>query len=103
MAGEHDRILTSGAPVRAAERALPLIPGGLSAPLAELLGTAAYAVSPHGRADVLANLRVIAPDRAGTGLVRRVFVEQARNYLEVFHVPHLAPERLLASIEHRGW
>jgi lauroyl/myristoyl acyltransferase len=95
--------MTSGALVRAAERALPLIPGGMSAPLAEILGTGAYLASPRARANVLANLRVIAPDRARGGLVRRVFVEQSRNYLEVFRVPRIAPERLLASIEHRGW
>ena len=95
--------MATGALVRAAERALPLIPSGVSAPLAEILGTAAYLASPHARANVLANLKVIAPERANGGLVRRVFVEQSRNYLEVFRVPHIAPDRLLASIEHRGW
>ena len=94
---------TSGALVWAAERALPLIPGGMSAPLAEIFGSAAYVASPRARANVLANLQVIAPDRANAGLVRRVFIEQSRNYFEVFHVPHIPPQRLLASIEHRGW
>lgn len=103
VAGESDHLLTSDALVRAAERALPHIPGGLSAPIAEVLGTAALLASSRARANVRANLEVIAPERAGAGLVRRVFVEQARNYLEVFHVPRLAPRELLASIEHRGW
>jgi len=95
--------VTSAVLVRAAERALPLIPGGLGAPIASVLGTAAYLASPRARANVLANLRVIAPERANPGLVRRVFVEQSRNYLEVFHVPRMSPRRLIASIEHRGW
>jgi len=89
--------------VRAAERALPLLPNGLGAPIAEVLGTAAYLSSRHARANVLANLRVIAPERASAALARRVFIEQARNYLEVFRVPHIAPKRLLAQIEHRGF
>ena len=95
--------MATSALVRAAERALPLIPNGVSAPLAEVLGTGAYLASPRARANVMENLRVIAPERASAGLVRQVFVEQSRNYLEVFHVPHIAPDRLLASIEHRGW
>jgi KDO2-lipid IV(A) lauroyltransferase len=95
--------VSSSALVRAAEVALPLIPGGMSAPLAEMLGSAAYLASPRARANVLANLRVIAPEQANAGLVRRVFIEQARNYLEVFHVPRTAPQRLIDAIEHRGW
>src|SRR5207249_9730522 len=95
--------MATSALVRAAERALPLIPNGVSAPLAEVLGTGAYLASPRARANVMENLRVIAPERASASLVRQVFVEQSRNYLEVFHVPHIAPDRLLASIEHRGW
>jgi KDO2-lipid IV(A) lauroyltransferase len=95
--------VTSGVLVRAAERALPLVPGGLNAPLAEILGSAAYVASPRARAAVLANLRVIAPERANASLARRVFVEQSRNYLELFHLPRSSPERLLASIDKRGW
>jgi len=93
----------TGAAARAAERVLPLVPASLSAPLAEVMGTAAWAAAPAARAAVLANLRVIAPERARQSSVRRVFVEQSRNYLEIFQIPHITPERLLASIEHRGW
>jgi KDO2-lipid IV(A) lauroyltransferase len=93
----------SGALVRAAERALPLVPTGLGTPIAEVMGTAAWAAAPGARAAVLANLRIIAPERAHQSSVRRVFVEQSRNYLEIFQIPRIAPERLIASIEHRGW
>ena len=93
----------SGALVRAAERALPLVPTGLDTPIAEIMGTAAWAAAPGARDAVLANLRIIAPERAHQSSVRRVFVEQSRNYLEIFQIPRIAPERLIASIEHRGW
>jgi KDO2-lipid IV(A) lauroyltransferase len=93
----------SGAFVRAAERALPLVPDGLDTPIAEVMGTVAWVAAPGARAAVLANLRIIAPERAHQSSVRRVFVEQSRNYLEIFQIPRIAPERLIASIEHRGW
>lgn len=88
--------------LRAAEVALPRVPDGAQVPLAELAGTVAYLARPAARRAVRANLRVVAPDRADT-LVRRVFVEQARNYLEVFRIPHIAPEALLARIRVTGW
>src|SRR5204862_7656649 len=74
-------VLTAGL-VHAAERALPALPAPLTPPIAELIGTAAYALSPGTRAAVRANLRVVAPERADPATVRHVFVEQARNYLE---------------------
>ena len=92
-----------GALAGAAERAVPLLPRGLAAPLAEVLGTAAWAAAPTRRGAVLANLRVIAPERAKAASVRRVFVEQSRNYLEIFQIPGTRPDRLIASIEHRGF
>jgi KDO2-lipid IV(A) lauroyltransferase len=95
--------LVTGALIHAAERALPRVPDGLDTPLAEVMGTAAWASAPGARAAVLANLRVIAPERAHQSSVRRVFVEQSRNYLEIFKIPRIAPETLIASIEHRGW
>jgi lauroyl/myristoyl acyltransferase len=95
--------LVTGALIHAAERALPRVPDVLSTPLAEAMGTAAWASAPGARAAVLANLRVIAPERAHQSSVRRVFVEQSRNYLEIFRIPRIPKERLIASIEHRGW
>ena len=95
--------MVSGALVRAAEFALPRVPTRVGRPLAEIMGTLAWAAAPGPRAAVLANLRVIAPERAQASSVRRVFVEQSRNYLEIFQIPRIAPARLLESIEHRGW
>jgi len=92
-----------GALAGAAERAIPRFPRGLAAPLAQVMGTVAWAATPAARGAVLANLRVIAPERATASSVRRVFVEQSRNYLEIFQLPGTDPKRLIASIEHRGW
>jgi len=92
----------ASAVLRAAELALPRVPDGAAVPLAETAGTVAYLARPHARRAVRANLRVVVPDRAD-GLVRRVFVEQARNYLEVFRIPRMAPDALLARIRVTGW
>jgi lauroyl/myristoyl acyltransferase len=91
----------SAALSRAAERALPLMPGVLVGPFAELVGTLAYLASPAARRSVRANLAVIAPDRKTSA--RRVFVEQSRNYVEIFSIPHTPPDRLLASLRVDGW
>lgn len=89
--------------VRAAELLLPQIPSALVPPIAQLLGTGAYAASSAARAAVLANLAVIAPDRATAATARHVFAEQARNYLEIFRIAHIGPAALRASVEKRGW
>jgi lauroyl/myristoyl acyltransferase len=89
--------------VRMAEAALPRIPDPLDAPVAELAGSLAYLASPSTRAAVLANLRIVAPERASAATVRRVFVGQARNYLEIFKIPRTDPAVLRARIERRGW
>ena len=95
-------MLTAGL-VHAAERALPALPAPLTPPIAEVIGTAAYALSPSARAAVRANLRVVAPERADSATVRRVFVEQARNYLEVFKVPRIPRARLRELVRKTGW
>lgn len=90
-----------GALVRLAERALAVLPDAFVGPLAALVGTIAYLASGSARDAVLANLSVIAP---GRGIAARsVFVEQARNYLEIFTLPRLREERLIGTIERRGW
>jgi len=88
---------------RAAERALPLMPRALIGPFAELVGTLAYLAAPGARRAVRANLAVIAPERNGRGLVRRIFVEQTRNYVEIFSIPRTDPEKLLAALRTDGW
>ncbi len=89
--------------VHLAERVLPEIPGPLVTPIAEVLGTAAYAASPAARAAVRANLEVIAPGSATGGMTRHVFVEQSRNYLDIFRLPRIDAATIRASVEKRGW
>ncbi|MGH2377554.1 MAG: lysophospholipid acyltransferase family protein [Candidatus Limnocylindria bacterium] len=89
---------------RAAERTVPAIPGMLDGPLSELAGTAAYLASPRARAAVHSNLAVIAPGRPQRArLTRRVFVEQARHYLETFRLLRLDHRELLRIVEIHGW
>jgi KDO2-lipid IV(A) lauroyltransferase len=95
--------MLTGALSRASERALPLLPTALVGPFAEVVGTLAYLASPGARRAVRANLAVIAPERNGRGLVRRVFVEQTRNYVEIFSIPRIDPKRLLATVRTTGW
>ena len=71
---------------RAAERAVPVLPGALDAPLAAIVGTAAYLAAPRSRSAVRANLSVIAATTGRVGSARRVFVEQVRHYLETFRL-----------------
>ncbi len=93
--------MLTGALSRTAERALPLMPRVLIDPLAEVFGTLAYLASPGARRHVRSNLALIAPDRKTSA--RRVFVEQTRNYVEIFSIPHIKPERLIASLRVEGW
>jgi KDO2-lipid IV(A) lauroyltransferase len=89
---------------RAAERAVPMVPGALDAPLSAVVGTAAYLAQPRARAAVAANLAAI---RAATGGARadarRVFVWQVRNYVETFRLARLGRDQLLSMIEVEGW
>ncbi len=81
--------MLTGALARAAERALPLMPRALIGPFAEVVGTLVYLAAPGARRSVRANLAVIAPERNGSA--RRVFVEQTRNYVEIFSIPRTDP------------
>ena len=94
-------MLTAGL-VHAAERALPSLPSPLAPPLAEVTGSLAYALSPGARGSVGANLAVVAPGHADAA-VRRVFVEQARNYLEVFKIPRIPRARMRELVRKTGW
>jgi lauroyl/myristoyl acyltransferase len=86
---------------RAAERTVPALPGALDGPLGEVAGTIAYLTSPRARRAVRANLGVIAPGRPR--LVRKVFVAQARHYLETFRLLRLDHRELLEIVEIHGW
>ena len=61
----------------------------------------AYAAAPRGRAAVRANLAMIASDRSLSA--RRVFVNQVRQYLEVFQIPRLDRARFDAVVRVEGW
>lgn len=89
---------------RAVERTVPVLPGAFDAPVSEIAGTLAYAISPRARAAVRSNLAVIAPSHPDPArLTRRVFVRQARHYVETFRLLRLDPARLLEMVEIQGW
>jgi KDO2-lipid IV(A) lauroyltransferase len=77
------------------------VPPAWQAPISEVVGTIAFLAAPRGRAAVRANLAMIAPDRSRS--VRRVFVNQVRQYLEVFQIPRLDRARFDAVVRVEGW
>jgi lauroyl/myristoyl acyltransferase len=85
----------------AAEWVLPRVPPTWQGPISEIVGTIAYLAAPRGRNAVRANLGVIAPERSLSA--RRVFVNQVRQYLEVFHIPRLDRTRFDAIVRVEGW
>jgi len=102
-AGGRGLAVAGAAVIHAAERVLPHIPIALVTPIAQVIGTVAYAASPGVRNAVRANLAVVAPDRAGASLARHIFAEQSRNYLELFRLSRTEAATLRATIEKRGW
>ena len=86
---------------RAAEWALPRVPPPWQGPISEVVGTMAYLAAPRSRAAVRANLATIAPERSLSA--RRVFVNQVRQYLEVFHIPRLDRARFDEIVRVEGW
>ena len=96
--------MIAGAISRAVEHTVPVLPGMLDGPVGEAAGTAAYLLSARTRAAVRANLEVVVPERHDHGrLARRVFVEQARHYLETFRILRLDRRRLLELVKVDGW
>jgi len=85
----------------AAEWTLPRVPPGWQGPISEVVGTLAYLGAPRQRAAVRANLATIAPGRALS--TRRVFVNQVRQYLEVFQIPRLDRARFDEIVRVEGW
>jgi lauroyl/myristoyl acyltransferase len=86
---------------RAAERALPRVPPAWQGPLSEIVGTLACLSAPRQRAAVRANLATIAPGQHLSA--RRVFVNQVRQYLEVFQIPRLDRARFDEIVRVDGW
>ena len=91
----------AGTLVGTAETVLPRLPGPAQRPIAEAIGTLAFAGAMRARSAVRANLAVVAPGRAT--LAREVFVSQVLQYLEVFSIPRMDPERLVRSVHLEGW
>src|SRR2546428_7688851 len=85
----------------AALQVLPRVPPAWQGPISEVVGTIAYLAAPRGRAAVRANLAVISPERSLSA--RRVFVNQVRQYLEVFQIPRLDRARFDAVVRVEGW
>lgn len=85
----------------AAEWGLPRVRPALQGPISEVVGTLAYLAAPKGRAAVRANLAIVAPERSLSA--RRVFVNQVRQYLEVFQIPRLDRARFDAIVRVDGW
>src|SRR5947199_4567561 len=80
---------------------LPRVPPAWQGPISEIVGTIAYLAVPRARAAVRANLAIIAPERSLSA--RRVFVNQVRQYLEVFQIPRLDRARFDAIVRVEGW
>src|SRR5437762_1790749 len=86
---------------RAGERILPRVPPAWQGAISEVAGTIAYLAAPRQRAAVRANLAMIAPGRSLSA--RRVFVNQVRQYLEVFQIPRLDRARFDEIVRVEGW
>jgi lauroyl/myristoyl acyltransferase len=85
----------------AAEWVLPRIPPSWQTPLSEIVGTAAFLLGARQRAAVRANLAVMANGRRLRA--RHVFVNQVRQYLEVFQIPRLDRRRFEELVRVEGW
>lgn len=96
--------MIAGAAARLAEGVLPRLPSGTERPIARLGGAIAYRTSAAARDAVRENLAIVAPaQRDRERLVRQVFIEQVRNYLEIFRLARLDHEQVRRSIVTSGW
>jgi KDO2-lipid IV(A) lauroyltransferase len=77
------------------------VPPAWQGPISEVVGTIAYVAAPRARAAVRANLAMISPQRSLSA--RRVFVNQVRQYLEVFQIPRIDRTRFDAVVRVEGW
>ena len=77
---------------RGASLAVPALPSPIDPLVARAVGTLAYAGAPNARAAVRGNLEVVTPGLSRAErevLVRRAFVNQARNYITTLRLPRL--------------
>ena len=96
--------MIAGAAARFAERALPLLPSAFEFPVATVGGAIAYRASAGARAAVRENLSIVVPEqRDREPLVRQVFVEQVRHYIEIFRLARLDHEMVRRTVVTDGW
>jgi len=91
---------------RGASLAVPALPSPVDPLLARGLGAVAYAAAPNARAAVRANLSVVAPGLGSAEretLVRRAFVNQARNYLTTLRLPQMRRDHRAGRVVVNGW
>jgi len=94
----------AGVAARLAEGTLPRLPSSLELPIALLGGAIAYRASEGARAAVRENLAIVAPGRRDRErLVRQAFVEQLRNYIEIFRLARLDHEKVKRAVVTDGW
>ena len=96
--------MISGVAARFAEGALARLPPVLDYPIATIVGTLAYRLAARAREAVRENLSIVAPERADReDLVRLTFVDQVRNYLELFRLARLDHETVRRTVPATGW
>jgi len=94
----------AGVAARVAEGTLPRLPSSLELPIAMLGGAIAYRSSEASRAAVRENLAIVAPHRRDRELlVRQAFVEQLRNYIEIFRLARLDHDKVKQTVVTEGW
>jgi lauroyl/myristoyl acyltransferase len=94
----------AGVAARVAEGTLPRLPTSLELPIAMLGGAIAYRASEASRAAVRENLAIVAPNRRDRErLVRQAFVEQLRNYIEIFRLARLDHDKVKQTVVTEGW
>ena len=96
--------MIAGVAARVAEGTLPRLPSSLELPIAMLGGAIAYRSSEASRAAVRENLAIVAPHRRDRELlVRQAFVEQLRNYIEIFRLARLDHDKVKQTVVTEGW
>lgn len=96
--------MIDGAIARLTEGTLSRLPTALDVPIATAAGSFAYGASAAGRAAIRENLGIVVPERSDRErLVRQVFVEQARNYIEIFRLARLDHAAVKRLIVVSGW
>jgi lauroyl/myristoyl acyltransferase len=97
---------------RLASRILPWIPRRFAYALGYILGLIAWLVAGKARRQATKNMihvlgAQVQATRAGRRRLRRtvqgMFVHNTRNYLELFTLHSLSPEKILRNIDIKGW